>query len=164
MNGPTVEKEGTPNSGFWDQHAVFEWVQKYIPLVGGATKDVTAMGISAGGGSMIHHLVAEGGKLDPLFTKAIIQSPGYEAVQDRAGTVEQRFKEFEKEAGCENQGLKCLRAKDSATLGKASSAVSSKVPKGSFAFGPGPDLKYIVASPVLEFSAGKSACLAFEQH
>lgn len=31
---------------------------------------------SAGGGSILHHLVAQGGDLDPLFHKAVVQSPG----------------------------------------------------------------------------------------
>lgn len=35
LTGTTVEKEGVPNAGFWDQRAVLEWIQKYITLVGG---------------------------------------------------------------------------------------------------------------------------------
>lgn len=35
LTGTTVEKEGVPNAGFWDQRAVLEWIQKYISLVGG---------------------------------------------------------------------------------------------------------------------------------
>jgi len=36
---------------------------------------VTAMGESAGAGSIMHHLGSQGGQLKPLFTKAIMQSP-----------------------------------------------------------------------------------------
>lgn len=76
LSGTTMEKNGAPNVGLWDQRAVFSWVQSYISLLGGDPTKVTAMGESAGAGSIIHHLVAEGGTLDPMFTKAIIQSPG----------------------------------------------------------------------------------------
>jgi carboxylesterase type B len=77
LNGVTAEKEGLPNTGFYDQRAVFEWVQKYIKLVGGNPDDVSAWGESAGGSSIMHHLAAENGKLDPLFRKFIAQSPAY---------------------------------------------------------------------------------------
>ena len=56
-----MEKEGLPNAGFYDQRAVLQWIQDYIGLVGGDKSQVTAMGLSSGAGSIMHHLTAFGG-------------------------------------------------------------------------------------------------------
>jgi carboxylesterase type B len=150
-----MEKEATPNAGLWDQHAVLEWIQQYISKVGGDPKTVTAMGISAGAGSILHHLIFEGGKRDPLFTRAIIQSPGYQNWQDRAGQLEQDFKRFENIAGCKGKGLPCLRALSESDLKVASDKANSGLRPGTFAFGPAPDGKLIMNTPTLELAAGE---------
>ena len=113
------------------------------------------MGISAGAGSVLHHLVMDGGKMDPLFTRAILQSPGYTNFQDRAGQLEQNFKRLEDFAGCKDKGIACLRAVNETTLKTASDKANSGQRQGSFAFGPSPDGKLIVNTPTLEFAAGK---------
>jgi carboxylesterase type B len=150
-----MEQEGTPNVGFYDQRAVLKWIQDYISLVGGDPKTVTAMGISAGAGSILHHLVFQEGEMDTMFTRAIIQSPGYTNFQDRAGQLEQGYKRFEEFAGCSGKGLACLRALDEATLKIASDKANSGQRQGSFAFGPAPDGKFIGKTPGQEFDAGK---------
>lgn len=155
LAGTTVEKEGFPNAGFWDQRAVLEWIQKYIHLVGGDKKSVTAMGISAGAGSILHHLVFEGGAMDPLFNRAILQSPGYTNYIDRKGQLENNFKRFEEIAGCKGKGLACLRKLDGAALKEASTKANSGQRQGTFAFGPAPDGKLIVDTPTLEFEKGR---------
>ncbi|KAE9961333.1 hypothetical protein BLS_002475 [Venturia inaequalis] len=154
LTGTTVEKEGVPNAGFWDQRAVLEWIQKYITLVGGDPKTVTAMGISAGAGSIVHHLILEGGKMDPLFTRAILQSPGYTNLMDRAGQLESNYKRFEDLAGCKGKGLACLRALNESSLQNASNSVNGGRRQGDFAFNPAPDGKFIMKTPTLEFAAG----------
>lgn len=53
-----MEKDGLPNAGLHDQRAIFQWVQDYVHLLGGNKKDVSAWGESAGGGSILHHLVS----------------------------------------------------------------------------------------------------------
>lgn len=50
LSGSTVEKEGTPNAGFWDQRAVLQWIHDYAPLFGGDANDVSLWGESAGAG------------------------------------------------------------------------------------------------------------------
>ncbi|KAF2423187.1 alpha/beta-hydrolase [Tothia fuscella] len=158
LTGTTVEKEAVPNAGFWDQRAVLEWIQKNIALVGGDSKTVTAMGISAGAGSILHHLIFEGGKLDPLFKRAIIQSPGYtnfQARQDRPGKLEQSYKRFEDLAGCAGKGIACLRTLNETALKDASDKANSGQTQGSFAFGPAPDGSLIEKAPVLHFDSGR---------
>jgi carboxylesterase type B len=157
LTGTTVEKEAVPNAGFWDQRAILEWIQTNIHFVGGDNKKVTAMGISAGAGSVLHHLVLDGGKMDPLFTKAILQSPGYTNFQDRAGAMEQNFKRFEEMAGCKDKGITCLRTINETVLKVASDKANGGQRQGSFAFGPAPDGKFIVNTPTLEFAAGETS-------
>lgn len=86
LAGTTMEQDALPNAGLWDQKAAFDWVQSYISIVGGDPAQVTAMGESAGAGSILHHLVAEGGTATPTFAKAILQSPGMLVPQDSSVT------------------------------------------------------------------------------
>jgi carboxylesterase type B len=154
LAGTSMEKDGLPNAALWDQRAVFEWVRNYISLVGGDPGQVTAMGESAGAGSLVHHLVAQGGKLDPLFQKAILLSPAFEPMWDRGGIVENTFQNYATLAGCRDKGLACLRAADTATLIRANTALMDMQTPGSFAVGPAPDGKFIRQLPVLELATG----------
>jgi carboxylesterase type B len=157
----TIEREGVPNVGLWDQHAAFEWVQKYIPDIGGDKNQVTAMGISAGAGSILHHLIVQGGAKDPLFHRAIIQSAGYATIQDKAGRVERKFKRIEEFAGCKDKGLVCMRALGEVAMRKVSEFVNSGQPQGNSGWDPIPDGRYIVNTPTLEI--GNGMCLVSYQ-
>ncbi|KAI0830043.1 alpha/beta-hydrolase [Hypoxylon sp. FL0890] len=142
LAGTTMEKQGLPNAGLWDQ------ARDYISLVGGDPTRVTAMGQSAGGGSIMHHLVAGGGKLDPLFSKAIFAfacsrvqykrrlnlSLNWQAVLARAFHVSGRA--------------------DTSTLADANTALMKQQYPGTSAVGPAPDGSYIRQLPVLELSTG----------
>lgn len=153
LAGTTMERDGLPNAGLWDQRAAFKWVQDHIKKFGGDKSKVTAVGESAGAGSIIHHLVAKGGELDPLFQRAVVLSPAYQPMWDRAGTVEDTFKRFEKMAGCEGKGLQCLRRADYKVLSAANEELmATQLPRGSFAVGPTTDGDFIRQLPVLELS------------
>ncbi|PKS11434.1 hypothetical protein jhhlp_003197 [Lomentospora prolificans] len=154
LAGSSMEKDGLPNAGLWDQRAVFEWVQSYIHLLGGDPKQVTAMGESAGASSIMHHLVAEGGTKDPLFSKAILLSPAFQPMWDRAGRSEEVFQQFERLAGCEGQGLACLRKADASKLITANHDLMLDQVLGTFAVGPTPDGSFIRQLPVLELATG----------
>jgi carboxylesterase type B len=66
----------TSNVGLLDQRFALEWVQSYIGLFGGDKNNVTILGESAGGSSVIAHITAYGGsKGDSPFKRAIPQSP-----------------------------------------------------------------------------------------
>lgn len=125
--------------------------------MGGDPTQVTAMGESAGAGSILHHLTAEGGTLEPLFTKAILQSPAYEYMWDRAGTQEATFQDFATLANCTGGGLTCLRAASTESLTTANTALNNNVVDGSFAVGPSADGSFVRQLAVLELASGNFA-------
>ncbi|KAE9576801.1 hypothetical protein CGMCC3_g7305 [Colletotrichum fructicola] len=94
LGGPTVEAQGTPNAGLYDQRLALEFVKENIHLFGGSPDRVTVMGESAGGGSIIHQLTAFGGDQGPApFQQIITQSTGFvparssQALEDVVETV-----------------------------------------------------------------------------
>ena len=149
-----METEGLPNAGFYDQRAALEWIQTYIHLLGGDPSQVSAWGESAGAGSIMHQLVAFGGTQDPLFSRAVMQSPAFAFMFDRKGSLEQTFQNFTQLAGCEGQGVACLRAASAETLQTANIALNEQGPEGNFAVGPAADGHLIRQLAVLEYASG----------
>jgi len=62
------------NYGYMDQLAALQWVHSNIAAFGGDPDQVTIFGESAGGGSVLAHLVSPMSR--GLFQRAILQSPG----------------------------------------------------------------------------------------
>jgi carboxylesterase type B len=79
LGGPIIKNTpgAVANAGLYDQRAVFQWIQTNIHLVNGDPSNVSAWGESAGSGSILHHLIAKSGTLDPLFHRAVLMSPGF---------------------------------------------------------------------------------------
>ncbi len=162
LAGKTMEKEGTPNAGLSDQRLLLQWVQDYIHLFNGDKKSVSAWGQSAGAGSIMHHLLAEKGTRDPLFRKAIMQSPAVSWSADRFHTMEGVFNNFTVFAGCESGDIQCLRDAPAKDLIEANQDlfVSGTQCTGVFDVGPSLDGILIHDLPPLAFSKGSSYQLA----
>ena len=104
---------------------------------------------------MLHQLVSFGGTQDPLFSKAVLQSPAFEPMLDRKGMLEQTFQNFTALAGCSGQGVDCLRAASSDALKTANTQLNKNAVQGRFAVGPAADGNLIRQSPNLEFASGR---------
>ena len=154
LAGTTMEEQGLPNAGLYDQRAALQWIQDYIHLVGGDPSQVSAWGESAGAGSIMHQLVGFGGTQDPLFSRAVMQSPAFQFKFDRKGGLEQVFQNFTALTGCAGQGLACLRAASAETLQTANVALNEQGPAGTFAVGPSADGSLIRQLAVLELASG----------
>ena len=63
---------GDLNAGFLDQKEALKWIQRYIHTFGGDPSHVTINGESAGGSSVLLHLVDH--QEEMLFSAAIAQS------------------------------------------------------------------------------------------
>lgn len=99
MSGELFESEGgIPNLGLHDQALALQWIQEYIHLFGGDKRQVTVSGMSfmyssfsrvrmkslthcyttatQGSGSIVYHLISNGGSGDLPFQRAWVESPG----------------------------------------------------------------------------------------
>jgi para-nitrobenzyl esterase len=105
------------NYGFMDQLAALRWVQTNIATFGGDPEQVTIFGESAGGGSVLAHLVSPMSR--GLFHRAIAQSPDTPGARARAipvsdlATAEKAAVDWSRAVGVAGEGepvLKQLRA------------------------------------------------------
>ena len=154
LAGSTMERDGLPNTGLYDQRAVLQWIQDYIHLVGGDKTKVSAWGESSGSGSIMHHLIAFGGTQDPLFSRAVLLSPAFPPKVDRRGDLEATFQNFTALAGCAGEGLACLRAASADALDNANYKLNTGGLPGSFAVGPSVDGSWVRQLAPVELAQG----------
>jgi len=158
LAGSYMESNGVPNAGLTDQQLLLQWVQQNIHLVGGDKTQVSAWGESAGGSSILHHLVVNNGQTDPLFQKAILQSAAYYWAWDRTGVLNDTYQAFAEQSGCPNHDIACLRAASVESLTTANKNIA--IPNacaGKMPFGPAVDGILLKDMPPVSFQKGMLA-------
>ena len=97
----------TGNFGYQDQQAALRWVQQNIGQFGGNAQNVTIVGHSAGGLSVLAQLASPGAK--GLFHRAVIQAGAFALEQQSLATAEQAGQASAVALGCADQSAECLR-------------------------------------------------------
>lgn len=141
----------TGNYGLDDQRLAMMWVRDHIAAFGGRGGDVTIFGESAGGNSVLHHLVQPASF--GLYSKAIIESGTYDSgyqLSDAQGIYDATIEK----TGC-GTNLDCFLNKTTKEVEVAKNAMakSSKLPE--LHWGPVVDGVLMTGTPQELIAAGK---------
>ncbi|KAF7317272.1 Carboxylic ester hydrolase [Mycena chlorophos] len=140
LAGSEVHANGSLNAGLLDQQFALQWVQKHISKFGGNPAHVTIWGESAGGGSILQQVIANGGKTNPPLFKAAIASSPFVPAQDvyNSRIPQSRYDSVVALSGCSSasDSLACLRTVDASVLEDANIDLALNSFFGTYAFGP----------------------------
>ncbi|KAF9475480.1 alpha/beta-hydrolase [Pholiota conissans] len=151
LSGQKVKDGGALNAGLLDQQFALQWVKKYINRFGGDPSKVIIWGESAGAGSVIQHIVANGGNTHPpLFQAAITSStflPAQYKFNDRIPEIV--YSETVAQTNCSSSTdtLACLRNADVNVLQATSANISNSAFFGTFLYLPVVDGKFMTKRP-----------------
>ncbi|KAL2782935.1 Alpha/Beta hydrolase protein [Aspergillus keveii] len=156
LSGPSFESEGgLLNTGLLDQRKALQWIQDNIHRFGGDKGQVTVFGESAGAGSILHHITAGGGSIEPLFNRAILQSPGYYPYR----STQEKENAFNLFLGHANViSIADARTLSSEALMTANAeSIGESLPYASPIYGPTPDGDLVIHDPKVHLARGEFA-------
>ncbi|TFK61494.1 alpha/beta-hydrolase [Pluteus cervinus] len=161
LGGSKLNADGLLNAGLHDQRIALGWVQKYIQNFGGDITRVTIWGQSAGAGSTMFHLIANGGDPQGLFRAAMGDSPSLSFTPFfNESYVENIFDQVASFAGCDPQAadaISCLRSVSSGVLATAGSLTIASRTSTLFTFAPLFDQTFLTMRPIEAFNSGNFA-------
>ncbi|KAL0960003.1 hypothetical protein HGRIS_011655 [Hohenbuehelia grisea] len=159
LSSGQVNQNGDLNAGLLDQQFALQWIQTHIHKFGGDRNHVTIWGQSAGAGSVIQHMIANGGRTNPPLFKGGISSSSFIPSQYRFDDPipEATFNKVVSQLNCTSSPdqLNCLRSLDADTLQLANSAVSAGAFFGTFNFAPVVDGRFIQQRPTVALQQKK---------
>ncbi|GAA5907577.1 hypothetical protein JCM8208_000006 [Rhodotorula glutinis] len=163
LAGSEVVKNGATNQGLLDQQHALRWVQDHIYKFGGDSDHVTIWGESAGAGSVLNQVIANGGNTvkalglkKPLF-KAAFGASVFLPLQVEATSswAQSRYDDLVAATNCTSSGnstFSCLESVDADTLAAAGDRLSQATPFGFWLYVPVVDGTFLTkrASVLLE--------------
>ncbi|KAJ7692062.1 Alpha/Beta hydrolase protein [Mycena rosella] len=153
LPGAEVKKNGALNAGLLDQDFALRWVNQHITKFGGDPSKVTIWGESAGAGSVLQQVVANGGKTEPqLFRGAITSSTFLPSQYEYNDHIpELLFSEVVAQTNCTTaaDSMACLRSADANSLQTANTQINNDGFFGTFLFVPVVDGSFITQRPTL---------------
>ncbi|KAJ7238000.1 Alpha/Beta hydrolase protein [Mycena rebaudengoi] len=147
LPGAAVKRNGALNAGLLDQDFALRWVNRHISKFGGDASKVTIWGESAGAGSVLQQVIANGGQTKPqLFRGAMTSStflPSQYRYNDRI--PELLFSEVAAQSDCTTaaDSMACLRAADANVLETVNNNINGAGFFGTFVFVPVVDGTFI---------------------